>query len=116
MSANALVWLAALVAVVVVLAMAAAQLARALRELKRLKARVEGYPELPVFKALERAEADAQRLEGAVACIEPLVARAHAALALIRRGPVPPELIAAAKHLGAEVSALRRFGAELRSS
>ena len=115
MSVNAIIWWASLVAVVVVLALAAAQLARALRELNRLKARVAGYSELPVVKALERAEGDAQRLEVALEHVAPLIARAQAALAIIRRGPVPPELITAAKRLGAEVSALRRFGAELRS-
>ena len=115
MSANAIVWWVSLVAVLVVLGLAAAQLMRALRELKRLKARVAGYADLPVLAALTRAEADAQRLQGAVEGVAPLVARAQDAVAIIRRGPVPPELIAAAKRLSAEVSALRRFGAELRS-
>jgi hypothetical protein len=115
MSVNAIIWWSSLVAVLAVLALAGAQLARALRELNRLKARVAGYGELPVFKAVARAEADAQRLEGAVADVAPLIARAQAALAVIRRGPVPPELVTAAKRLGAEITALRRFGAELRS-
>jgi hypothetical protein len=106
-SANAIVWWASLLAVIVVLALAGAQLARALRELNRAKARVAGYGELPIFKSLERAETDAQRLTGAIEQIEPLIARAHAAVAVIKRGPIPPELIAAAKRVAAEITALR---------
>jgi hypothetical protein len=106
-SANAIVWWASLLAVVVVLALAGAQLARALRELTRLKARVAGYGELPIFSALERAEADAQRLTGAAEQIAPLMARAQVALAVIKRGPIPPELITAAKRVAAEIAALR---------
>lgn len=107
MSANAIVWWASLLAVVVVLALAGAQLARALRELNRVKARVAAYGELPIFKALERAETDAQRLTGAMEQIEPLMARAQAALAVIKRGPIPPELITAAKRVATEITALR---------
>lgn len=107
MSANAIVWWASLLAVVVVLALAGAQLARALRELNRVKARVAGYGELPIFKSLERAQSDAERLTGAIEQIEPLMARAQAALAVIKRGPIPPELITAAKRVGTEITALR---------
>ena len=109
MSANAIVAWAFVVAVVVVLAMAAAQAMRALRELKRATARVEGYPELPLFASLERAESDAQRLGIAVEAIAPLIGRAEAAMAIIRRGPVPPELVTAGKRLVAEVRDLRSF-------
>jgi hypothetical protein len=108
-SANAIVWWATLVAMVVVLALAGAQAARALREVKRIKTRVEGYGDLPVLKALANVEADMLRLESAVGGVAPLVERVHAAVALIRRGPVPPELIAAAKRLVAEIAALRSF-------
>ncbi|HWT07244.1 MAG TPA: hypothetical protein VN224_15875, partial [Xanthomonadales bacterium] len=66
MSANSIVWWATLVAVVAVLALAGVQAARALRELNRLKMRVAGYADLPVMKALANAEADVQRIEGAV--------------------------------------------------
>lgn len=109
MSANALVWWAALVAVIVALALAAAQAARALRELNRAKARVAGYGQLPVMKALENVEADVQRLQSTGDSVAPLVERAEAAIAVIRRGPVPPELIAAVRGLRAEIVALRRF-------
>lgn len=107
MSANAIVWWASLLVVVVVLALAGTRLARALRELNRVKARVAGYEELPIFKSLERAETDAQRLTGAIEQIEPLIARAQAALAIIKRGPIPPELITAAKRVVTEITALR---------
>ena len=111
MSAHAIVWWATLVALVVVLALTGAQVARALREFKRLMARVAGYGELPVMKALENVEADMQRIERAVGVVAPFVDRVHAALAVIRKGPIPPELIAAAQRLRAEIVALRRFSA-----
>ncbi len=109
MSANAIVWWATLVAVLVVLALAGAQAARALRELNRIKARVAAYGDLPVMKALASAEADVMRIEGAVGGVAPLLERVQAAVAVIRRGPVPPELIAAARRLRAEFVALRTF-------
>jgi len=109
MSANAIVSWAFVVAVVVVLALAGAQAMRALREVNRLKTRVAAYAELPLFAALERAETDAQRLGTAVEAVAPLLARAEAAVAIIRRGPVPPELVTAAKRLFAEVRGLRSF-------
>ena len=107
MSANAIVWWATLVAVVVVLGLAGAQAAAALRELKRVKARVAAYAELPVVNQLENVEVNVQRIEDAVSGVAPLVERAEAAIAVIRRGPVPPELIAAAQRLRAEIGALR---------
>ncbi len=109
MSANALVWWVTLLATAIVLAMAGAQVARALRELTRLKERVAGYAELPLFAAVERAEMSAHRLERVSDQFAPLVARAQTALAIIRRGPIPPELITAAKRVGAEIAALRTF-------
>ena len=108
-SANAIVWWVTLVALVVVLALTAVQVTRAIRELTRLKDRVSAYADLPVFKALERAETDAQRLERAVGNVAPLLERAEVALATIRRGPVPPELLPAAKRVVAEIVALRHF-------
>jgi hypothetical protein len=106
-SANAIVWWATLVAMVVVLALSVTQVLRALRELKRVKARVAGYGDLPVMKALAKVEDDVQRLQGAGEDVAPLVERAQAAVDVIRRGPVPPETIAAAKNLRAEIIALR---------
>ena len=109
MSANAIVWWATLVAVLVVLALTGMQVARAMRELNRIKSRVGGYGDLPVMKALENVETDVMRIETAGGNVAPLVERAEAAIAVIRRGPVPPELIAAAQRLRAEIVALRTF-------
>lgn len=109
MSPNAIVWWVILVAVLVVLGLAAAQALRAMRELNRIKARVAAYEELPVFKALAGVEANGRRLEAAVGELAPLIARARIALAVIRRGPLPPELIAGIRSLRAEIAAFRRF-------
>ena len=109
MSVNAIVWWVILVALVVVLALAGAQAGRALRELNRVKARTAGYGELPVMRALAHVELDVRRIEGAAAEIAPLLERVQVALAIIRRGPIPPELIAAVRGLRASVVALRTF-------
>jgi hypothetical protein len=108
-SPHALLWWAIAVLLVVVLVLAGAQAARALREWKRVQARVDGYADLPVVKALAVAERDLRRIEGALAQIAPLVARTQAALVVIRRGPVPPELTAAIRRVRAEVGAFRTF-------
>jgi hypothetical protein len=108
-STNAIVWWATLVALIVVLGLAGVQAARALRELNRLKERAASYEDLPVLKALANAEARIQRLQDVADEAAPLVERAQAALAVIRRGPVPPDLIAAAERLRAEIVALRTF-------
>jgi hypothetical protein len=108
-SANAIVWWATLIALVLVLALTGVQVARALRELNRVKARVAGYGDLPVMKALARVESDMQRLQGAGDNVAPYIERAQTAIAVIRRGPIPPELIAAAKRLRTEIVALRTF-------
>ena len=111
MSANAIVWWATLIALVIVLALAGGQAARALRELKRIQTRVAEFGDLPVMTAFAKVEADVQRIEGAADNIAPLVERAQAAVAVIRRGPIPPELIAAVQRVRAEIVALRRFAA-----
>jgi hypothetical protein len=111
MSANAIVWWATFIALVIVLAFAGAQVVRALREFKRAQTRVAGFGGLPVMKALENVEGDVQRIQRAGDEIAPLVERAQTALAVIRRGPVPPELIAAVQRVRAEMVALRRFAA-----
>ncbi len=107
MSPHALIWWAIAIALVVVLALAGAQIARALRELNRVQSRVEAYADLPVVKALARAEADARRLEAALAQIAPLAERAKVALAVIRRGPLPPELGAGIRRIRDEIAAFR---------
>jgi hypothetical protein len=108
-SANAIVWWASLVALIVVLALAGAQAARALRDLKRIKERTAAYADLPVLKALAGAESNGQRLADIAESVAPLIERAQAALLMIRRGPVPPELISAARNVAAEFAALRSF-------
>jgi hypothetical protein len=108
-SPHELVWWATLVALAVVLALAAMQAARALREFKRVTARVEGYADLPVVKALERAERDGQRIVAALAQFDTLVARARLAIAVIGRGPIPPEIRRAVACVRAEIVAFRRF-------
>ena len=109
MSAQAIVWWASVIALVAVLALAGAQAARALRELNRVKARVAAFGDLPVMQALANAEADVRRIEGAAAGVAPLLDRVQTALAVIRKGPIPPELIAAAQRVRTAIVALRSF-------
>jgi hypothetical protein len=104
---HALVWWVILIALVVILALAGAQAARALREMKRLNERIEGFADLPVARALPCAEANINRIEEAVAQVEPLVERAKIAIAAIRRGPLPPGLVAGIRRVIAEVAAFR---------
>ena len=108
MSPRAVVWLVVGVAFVVLLVLAALQAKRAAAELKRAKARVEAFKELPLLADLTRAEENARRLEGAAAQVGPLVARSQLALAVIRRGPVPPELLPALARVRTELIALGR--------
>lgn len=107
MSTHAIVWIITGILLVVVLALAGGQAMRGVREAKRAKARVDAYGSLPVVAALRTAEANAHRLEAALAQIDPLIARAQAALAVIRRGPFPPEVVGAYVRLRAEVAAFR---------
>ena len=109
MSAHRLVWWATAIALVVILALVVGQVLRAVRELKRLGERVGDLGDLPVLKALDRAERDLGRIEAVLPKLEPLAARALVALEIIRRGPIPPEIGAAFRRLRAEVSAFRSF-------
>lgn len=109
MSVHAVVWIVIAAALVVVLAMAIAQLLRAMRELKRFNTRLEGLGDLPIVRRLGGVENDVRRMEAAAAQIEPLAARAQAAIAVIRRGPLPPELFRAIARLSAELAAFRAF-------
>jgi hypothetical protein len=110
-SPHALVWWAILVALVVVLVLAGVQVARAVREFSRLGSRMEALAELPVVAALERADADGRRIESAVAELPVLLERAKAALAVIRRGPMPVELVIAIARIRGEIAAFRKFSA-----
>jgi hypothetical protein len=109
MSARAIVWLVIAIAVVVVLVLAAMQALRAAREAQRLKRRVEEYQKLPLFVALSTFEQDAARLRTVATLAEPLVARALIAIAIIRRGPFPPDVVAAYRRVRTELAALRRL-------
>jgi hypothetical protein len=97
-----------LIALAVVLVLAGAQAARAFREIKRLNERIDGFADLPVAKALPRAEANIRRIEAAVDQVEPLVERAKVAIAAIRRGPLPPGLVAGIRRVSAEIAAFRQ--------
>jgi hypothetical protein len=108
-SPDRIVWWVTIVALLVILALAGMRLARALRELKRVNARLDDYADLPVLKALERTERRLAALEPAFAQIAPLVGRAVIALAIIRKGPVPPEMIAAILRIRSELAAFRSF-------
>jgi hypothetical protein len=105
---HALVWWAILIALVVILVLAGMQAAGALREIKRLNQRIEGFADLPVAKALPRAEANIRRIEVALDQIEPLVERAKIAIAAIRRGPLPAGLVAGIRRVRDEIAAFRR--------
>jgi hypothetical protein len=112
MSASAIVWLVSAIAVIVVLALAARHALRAVREAQRLRRRAEEYRKLPLFASLSTFERDTARLEAIATRAEPLVARALVAIAVIRRGPLPPDVIAAYHRVRGQVAAFRR----LRSS
>jgi hypothetical protein len=108
-SPERIIWWVTLVALLVVLALAGLQLTRALRELKRMNARLDELADLPLMKALERTERRLAALEPAFARIAPLIGRATIALAIIRKGPVPPEMFAAILRIRSEIAAFRRF-------
>jgi len=109
MSAGAIVLWVALGAFVVVLVLAGLQVARATREVLRIKQRVDAYAELPLMASLERAGQDAARLEQTIAGIDPLLTRAKRAVAIIRQGPIPPDVTNAVVRIGIEVQNLSEF-------
>ncbi len=111
MSPYALAWWTILAAAVVVLIMVTLQAVRAWREIKRLNARIEAMSDLPVVIALARGAADARRIDAAIAEFPTLLERAKVATAVIRRGPLPPELFVAIARLRAEIAAFRKFAA-----
>jgi len=108
-SPDRIVWWVTIVALLVILALAGMQLARALRELKRVTTRLDELADLPMLKALERTERRVAGLEPAFAQLAPLLGRATVALAIIRKGPIPPEVIAAVLRIRSEVAAFRSF-------
>jgi hypothetical protein len=100
-------WWAILALVVAGAAACAMQLLRAFRELKRLGSRVAALADHPVFEALVRAEQDANRIASALEQVEPLVARAQIAIATIRRGPIPADVIQAFRGLKTAIAVVR---------
>lgn len=111
MSPRAIVWIIIAVALAIVLIMVAVQALRAVCELKRFNRRLEDLGDLPIVQKLARAEDDVRRIEAAAASAAPLLARAQLALAVIKRGPLPPELVRAVRRIAAELAAFRAFSA-----
>ncbi|GAC1580990.1 MAG: hypothetical protein NVS3B7_15840 [Candidatus Elarobacter sp.] len=109
MSPSTLVWWLTLGGFVVVVVMAGMRLMRAAREAKRLQHRIDAFAALPVVAAVRKGERDVGRVEASAQAISPLIARAAVALATIKRGPVPPELVAAIRRVRAELAAFRSF-------
>jgi hypothetical protein len=89
--------------------MLVAQALRAARELKRINGRLEALGDLPIVRRLARAEDDVRRIEAAVAALGPLAARAELAIAVIKRGPFPPQAVRAFRLLTVEIAAFRAF-------
>lgn len=107
MSVTAAVWWASLAAFLIVLVLIGIQLARIARELVRIERRLSGYAGLPIVAALARAESSGARIEAAVAQVEPLEARARTAVEVIKRGPLPREIVLAYVRVRAEIAAFR---------
>jgi hypothetical protein len=105
MLAEAVVRGTLLAAVVVVFVAAAFQVVVALRGLLRLRALVVAYGASPVATALAKSRGDVTRIQAALAARDLLLARAQTALATIRRGPLPPGLVAWLARLRAELAA-----------
>ncbi|HEX3462940.1 MAG TPA: hypothetical protein VHS78_02635 [Candidatus Elarobacter sp.] len=109
MSPHRIVWTVFAVALAVVVVMVVVQAMRAVREMNRLNRRIEDLGDLPLVKKLARAEDDVRRLEAAAARVAPLLVRAEAAMAVIKRGPLPPEFVRAIVRVSAEIAAFRAF-------
>lgn len=107
MSTNAAIWWTVLALALVILFCVALQLARILGALRRIGNRVEAYADLPIVVALGRTETNVSRIDAAVAEIDPLLVRARAAFEVIKRGPLPREVVAAYARVRAEIAAFR---------
>ena len=80
-----MLWIAAVVAVLVFLDLLFVELRRAFREGKRIVMRLAGYGNLPLWSLLAASEHDVERIAGAADAVTPLLERAQAALAVLRR-------------------------------
>lgn len=107
MTLEAAVRWALLAAVVVVFLLIVVQAVLVARAIARVVRRLSAYEALPVVAALRKGERDAERLQAALAAVDPLIARVQTALATIRRGPVPPQWSATIGRIRAEVVAFR---------
>jgi hypothetical protein len=108
-SPYALVWWAILIALAIILVLSVAQALRAWREIERLGDRVAALADLSVVAALERAAVDGRRIDAAIGEMPALLERANAAVVVIRRGPLPVELVGAILRVRSEIAAFRKF-------
>ncbi|BDE06691.1 hypothetical protein WPS_19670 [Vulcanimicrobium alpinum] len=109
MEPTAIVWAATAAALIVVAVLAGVNAKRAADELSRISKRVNAFADLPLNAALAKAGTDAARLSTALDQMTPLVARAQTAIATIRRGPIPPDVVGGIVRIGVEVQALQQF-------
>lgn len=79
----------------------------AVRQVLRIARRFAAYEASPVVAAIERAQLEAARIDSAIEQVQPLIARAERALAVIRRGPIPADVVASLAMVGAELKELR---------
>jgi hypothetical protein len=113
-SPNAAIWWTVLAAAVVVFVCIVVQVVRTLLALRHIADRVSAYAELPVVAAMNRAETNAARIDAAVAQIDPLLVRARTAVEVIKRGPLPREVVVAYGRVRAEIAAFRAVAPRLR--
>jgi hypothetical protein len=106
---DATIWWTILGMVVVLAIVALVFLARAGIEARRLKARADAYKTLPIVATVAKGEVDVQRLQTALAQITELLARAEAALRVLRIGLIPADVRAAFGGLRAALAALREL-------
>ncbi len=107
MPAHAAVWWIVAALLVAILAASVVRLAHALGSLHRAVTRLGEAGDLPVLRALAGAERDVERISDAIDRVPPLIVRANAAAAVVRKGPIPPELPAAVARVRAEVGSFR---------
>ncbi len=81
---DATIWWTILGVVIVLAIVALVFLARAGIEARRLKARTDAYKSSPIIATIAKGEVDVQRLQTSVAQLTELLARAEAALRVLR--------------------------------
>ncbi len=108
---DATIWWTILGVVIVLAIVALVFVARAGIEARRLKARTDAYKSLPIIATIAKGEVDVQRLQTSVAQLTELLARAEAALRVLRLVPLPADVRAAYGGLRAALVALRDLDA-----